>query len=36
MSYDLHGLWDQKNQWLGPFLNAHTNMTEITEYLDLF
>lgn len=36
MSYDLHGLWDKGNKWLGPFLNSHTNMTEITEYLDLF
>ncbi|KAK4238206.1 killer toxin subunits alpha/beta [Achaetomium macrosporum] len=36
MSYDLHGLWDRGNKWLGAFLNAHTNMTEITEYLDLF
>ena len=36
MSYDLHGLWDKGNKWLGPFLNSHTNMTEITQYLDLF
>jgi hypothetical protein len=36
MSYDLHGLWDKGNRWLGAFLNSHTNMTEITEYLDLF
>lgn len=36
MSYDLHGLWDKGNKWLGAFLNSHTNMTEITEYLDLF
>ena len=35
MSYDLHGLWDKDNKWLGPFLNSHTNLTEITEYLDL-
>lgn len=35
MSYDLHGLWDKGNKWLGPFLNSHTNLTEITEYLDL-
>ncbi|KAK1767907.1 killer toxin subunits alpha/beta [Phialemonium atrogriseum] len=36
MSYDLHGLWDKGNKWLGAFLNSHSNMTEITEYLDLF
>jgi len=36
MSYDLHGLWDKGNIWLGAFLNAHTNLTEISEYLDLF
>ncbi|KAL2266866.1 hypothetical protein VTJ83DRAFT_4143 [Remersonia thermophila] len=36
MSYDLHGLWDKGNKWLGAFLNSHTNMTEITEHLDLF
>ena len=36
MSYDLHGLWDKGNIWVGAFLNAHTNLTEITEYLDLF
>ncbi|CAK7221304.1 hypothetical protein SBRCBS47491_004482 [Sporothrix bragantina] len=35
MSYDLHGLWDKDNKWLGPFLNSHTNLTEISEYLDL-
>lgn len=36
MSYDLHGTWNKGNKWLGNFLNAHTNMTEITDYLDLF
>lgn len=35
MSYDLHGLWDKGNKWLGNFLNSHTNLTEITEYMDL-
>lgn len=34
---NLHpGLWDKGNKWLGPFLNSHTNLTEITEYMDLF
>jgi len=36
MSYDLHGVWNKNNKWQGNFLNAHTNMTEIGEYLDLF
>lgn len=35
MSYDLHGTWDKGNRWTGNFLNAHTNLTEIDEALDL-
>lgn len=35
MSYDLHGTWDQGNKWVGPYLNAHTNLTEISQALDL-
>jgi hypothetical protein len=35
MTYDIHGLWDQKNVWTGPFLKGHTNITEIEEGLDL-
>ncbi|RLL97667.1 hypothetical protein CFD26_105658 [Aspergillus turcosus] len=35
MSYDLHGAWDRNNQWLLPVLNSHTNLTEITNALDL-
>jgi GH18 family chitinase len=35
MSYDLHGAWDKGNKWLGPYLNAHTNLTEIGTALDL-
>jgi hypothetical protein len=35
MSYDLHGAWDRGNKWTGNFLNAHTNLTEIKEALDL-
>lgn len=35
MSYDLHGTWDQGNQWTGAFLDAHTNLTEIKTSLDL-
>jgi len=35
MLYDLHGAWDLTNEWTGPFINAHTNMTEINGALDL-
>ncbi|KAH6871830.1 hypothetical protein B0T10DRAFT_590612 [Thelonectria olida] len=35
MSYDLHGAWDQKVEWTEPYLNAHTNLTEIDLALDL-
>ncbi|KAF2743763.1 glycoside hydrolase family 18 protein [Sporormia fimetaria CBS 119925] len=35
MSYDLHGTWDKGNKWTGNFLNAHTNLTEISDALDL-
>ncbi|KAF2134779.1 glycoside hydrolase family 18 protein [Dothidotthia symphoricarpi CBS 119687] len=35
MSYDLHGTWDSSSPWLGPYVNAHTNLTEIDLALDL-
>ncbi|RKL14549.1 hypothetical protein BFJ70_g15708 [Fusarium oxysporum] len=35
MSYDLHGAWDQNVNWTQPYLNAHTNLTEIESALDL-
>lgn len=35
MSYDMHGVWDIPNKWTGPYLNAHTNLTEIKDGLDL-
>lgn len=35
MSYDLHGTWDKGNEWVGPYLNAHTNLTEIKQAMDL-
>ncbi|KAJ5151461.1 uncharacterized protein N7482_010713 [Penicillium canariense] len=35
MTYDLHGAWDRGNKWLGPYLLAHTNLTEIQDAMDL-
>ncbi|KAJ5705359.1 hypothetical protein N7536_001048 [Penicillium majusculum] len=36
MSYDLHGVWDKNDDWIGSVMHGHTNMTEIIEALDLF
>jgi GH18 family chitinase len=35
MSYDIHGVWDGQNQFTGPYVRPHTNLTEIDEGLDL-
>lgn len=36
MTYDLHGIWDKGPKlWQGAYLNAHTNLTEIKDSLDL-
>jgi chitinase len=35
MTYDLHGIWDKGNIWLGAYLDGHTNLTEIIPALDL-
>ena len=35
MTYDLHGVWDAPNPNTGPYLNSHTNLTEIDQALDL-
>jgi GH18 family chitinase len=35
MTYDLHGMWDQFNQYTGPYLLGHTNLTQIDQGLDL-
>src|SRR5438309_1707217 len=35
MSYDLHGTWDKTNKWVGPYLNAHSNLTEIKDAMNL-
>jgi len=35
MSYDLHGTWDAASKFMGPYIGAHTNLTEIDLGLDL-
>lgn len=35
LSYDLHGAWDQGNQFTGPYLLGHTNLTQIAQGLEL-
>ena len=35
MTYDFHGTWDMENRWVGPYLNSHSNLTEIKDGLDL-
>ncbi|EEU35524.1 uncharacterized protein NECHADRAFT_106591 [Fusarium vanettenii 77-13-4] len=35
MSYDIHGSWDIDNEHTGPWVNSHTNLTEIQDALDL-
>ncbi|KAL4924010.1 uncharacterized protein BDV17DRAFT_295821 [Aspergillus undulatus] len=35
MSYDLHGVWDGDNPYIGKVVGAHTNLTEIKQSLDL-
>ncbi|KAG9251358.1 putative class V chitinase [Emericellopsis atlantica] len=35
MTYDFHGVWDKPNKWVGPYLNSHTNLTEIKDGMDL-
>ncbi|KAH8811227.1 hypothetical protein F5884DRAFT_749620 [Xylogone sp. PMI_703] len=35
IEYDLHGTWDSTDVWIGAFVNAHTNLTEIDESLKL-
>ncbi|KAH9211348.1 glycosyl hydrolases family 18-domain-containing protein, partial [Leptodontidium sp. 2 PMI_412] len=35
MSYDLHGSWDSPESWIGSYIYAHTNLTEIDEALKL-
>ncbi|KAJ5375522.1 hypothetical protein N7517_007528 [Penicillium concentricum] len=35
MSYDMRGKWDQFNEWTGPYVFGHTNITEIEQGVDL-
>ncbi|KAJ5096660.1 hypothetical protein N7456_007381 [Penicillium angulare] len=35
MSYDMRGKWDQENEWTGPYVFGHTNITEIENGVDL-
>lgn len=35
MMYDLHGTWDSTDVWEGPYVKAHTNLTEIDAALKL-
>ncbi|KAG8722991.1 hypothetical protein FRC09_005227 [Ceratobasidium sp. 395] len=36
MTYDLHGVWDKDSKFLGPYVNSHSNLTEIDISMDLF
>ncbi|KZW01443.1 hypothetical protein EXIGLDRAFT_789286 [Exidia glandulosa HHB12029] len=36
MAYDLHGVWDAKDAFIGNIAQAHTNLTEIKESITLF
>lgn len=35
MSYDMHSKWNLGDKWTGEYLNAHTNLTEIHQALEL-
>src|SRR5688572_4622238 len=35
MTYDLHGSWDNDTSYIGPYVYAHTNLTEIDVALNL-
>ncbi|KXX73815.1 Killer toxin subunits alpha/beta [Madurella mycetomatis] len=35
MTYDIHGVWDSTVRSLGPYVYAHTNLTEINMGLEL-
>ncbi|KAH8673362.1 hypothetical protein BX600DRAFT_535950 [Xylariales sp. PMI_506] len=35
MTYDMHGVWDATDVYVGSVINPHTNLTEIQEAMDL-
>lgn len=35
MTYDLHGVWDSTDVWIGAIAQAHTNLTEIDQAMQL-
>ncbi|EXL90976.1 hypothetical protein FOIG_15781 [Fusarium odoratissimum NRRL 54006] len=35
MKYDIHGVWDENIESLGPYAHAHINLTEIQQVLEL-
>ncbi|CAI7670806.1 unnamed protein product [Penicillium pancosmium] len=35
MAYDIHGTWDGKTKWTSAVVNPHTNLTEVSNGLDL-
>lgn len=35
MTYDLHGTWDSTDVWIGAIVQAHTNLTEIDQAMQL-
>lgn len=35
LSYDMRGKWDRFNEWTGPYVFGHTNITEIERGVDL-
>ncbi|KAK9760868.1 hypothetical protein K7432_014685 [Basidiobolus ranarum] len=36
MTYDIHGSWDANIESIGPYVNSHTNLTEVDAAIDLF
>ena len=35
MTYDLHGTWDSTDKYIGLFMYAYTNLTEIDQTMSL-
>ncbi|CAK7232756.1 hypothetical protein SCUCBS95973_008363 [Sporothrix curviconia] len=35
MTYDIHGVWDSTDKFIGSYAYAHTNLTEISQGLEL-